>query len=67
MIFCSTATAPSSAMINTVRKLIQCGMDDRWIQLAHMTIGHRQAVSTDCPGDALYDVITSWPDFEPNP
>ncbi|XP_059470218.1 peptidoglycan-recognition protein 2-like [Neocloeon triangulifer] len=61
------SSAPSSTLVDPVRQLIQCGMDDRYVQLAHMTIGHRQAVATDCPGDALYSLIQTWPDFEPNP
>jgi len=62
-----STTAPDNTMVDPVLQLIQCGMDDGWITVEHMTIGHVQAVITDCPGDALYELIQTWPDFEPNP
>jgi N-acetylmuramoyl-L-alanine amidase len=32
----------------------------------YILIGHRQAVSTTCPGNSLFNEITRWPHWTPN-
>ncbi|KAF4520936.1 hypothetical protein B566_EDAN008911 [Ephemera danica] len=58
---------PNNAAINTCKQLIQCGMDARYVQYAHSLLGHRQAVATECPGDALYAEIQTWDNYDPTP
>ncbi|CAG0913904.1 unnamed protein product [Notodromas monacha] len=52
---------PTQVQQNAVQELISCGVELGMISGDYNLIGHRQAVDTDCPGDALYDIITSWP------
>jgi N-acetylmuramoyl-L-alanine amidase len=58
---------PTSAAMATAKQLIQCGIDDGNVMNSHSLIGHRQAVATDCPGNALYAEIKTWDNYDPSP
>ncbi|XP_044737984.1 peptidoglycan-recognition protein LB-like isoform X2 [Chrysoperla carnea] len=57
---------PPSKQLQTVKDLIQCGVDDGYISNDYILYGHRQVRATDCPGDALYKEIQTWPHYSPN-
>lgn len=58
---------PNDKMLLAARKLIVCGIqigaiaEDRWLH------GHRDALCTASPGDALYAIIQKWPRFKGGP
>jgi N-acetylmuramoyl-L-alanine amidase len=54
---------PNSAALNAVQRLISCGVSLGKISGSYALHGHRDGVCTDCPGDALYNRIRSWPRF----
>ncbi|CAG0900370.1 unnamed protein product [Darwinula stevensoni] len=58
---------PNSAAMNTIEDLIDCGIGLGKIQSGYSLMGHRQASATLCPGDMLYDEITTWDHFDPSP
>jgi hypothetical protein len=65
----SAARPPNQAALNAVRQLIECGVESNKIVVDYQLIGHRQntASSTDCPGDALYNEVKSWPHWTSEP
>ncbi|CAG0913905.1 unnamed protein product [Notodromas monacha] len=52
---------PTSAQLKAAKELIACGVEKGKIKSNYKLIGHRQAVSTACPGQKLYDIIKGWP------
>nr|KAG5698049.1 hypothetical protein BaRGS_016697 [Batillaria attramentaria] len=55
-----TNHAPNAAAQNTVKQLIQCGLDNHMISPHYTLKGHRDVGQTACPGTAFYHVIQSW-------
>ncbi|CAB3360563.1 Hypothetical predicted protein [Cloeon dipterum] len=62
-----TSSTPASSAINAAQQLIACGVGQGNVAGAYSLIGHRQAVTTECPGDALYAEIQGWPNWDANP
>lgn len=58
---------PTLAARNAAQQLISCGVPLGHIRQLHNVIGHRQAVATLCPGNALFTNIQGWPRFTHNP
>lgn len=58
---------PTVAARNAARALITCGVSLNHIRPAHWVIGHRQGSATECPGNALFNDLRSWPRFNANP
>uniref|UniRef100_A0A1V1FYX0 Peptidoglycan-recognition protein n=1 Tax=Reticulitermes speratus TaxID=60591 RepID=A0A1V1FYX0_9NEOP len=56
-----TARLPNQAALNAVRQLIQCGVEKNKIRSNYSLKGHRQGGSTSCPGNRLYQELTTWP------
>ncbi|XP_068087076.1 peptidoglycan recognition protein 3 [Anabrus simplex] len=56
---------PSEEMLNLSKSLIECGIARGSIQADYKLLGHRQVRSTECPGDALYNHIQTWPHWNP--
>ncbi|XP_072180857.1 peptidoglycan recognition protein 3-like [Diadema setosum] len=54
-----TYTSPSSTMMNTLYSLLDCLESNNKILSCYTLYGHRQASSTECPGEQLYDLIQS--------
>uniref|UniRef100_A0A6M2E0X6 Peptidoglycan-recognition protein n=1 Tax=Xenopsylla cheopis TaxID=163159 RepID=A0A6M2E0X6_XENCH len=52
---------PSEAMLNAVKNLIACGVAEGHLRQDYVLLGHRQAIATTCPGDRLYQEISTWP------
>nr|AAR92030.1 peptidoglycan recognition protein [Argopecten irradians] len=63
-------TLPSTRARNAARALIQCGVDKGHINEDYTLHGHRDADRrvhpTVCPGQRLYDEISTWPHFDSN-
>merc|ERR1719147_682398 len=58
-------TIPTSAARNVFHELASCMLANGKVSSSYELKGHRQAVSTECPGDALYAEIQSWPHWTP--
>ena len=56
-------TKPNTAALNAVQNLIQCGVNLGHIISTYRLYGHRDASSSSCPGDALYNEIKTWPHY----
>ncbi|XP_071507724.1 peptidoglycan-recognition protein SC2-like [Diadema antillarum] len=54
-----TNTSPSTTMMNTLYSLLDCLESNNKILSCYTLYGHRQASSTECPGEQLYDLIQS--------
>ena len=49
--------------ISAAKNLIACGVQTGRIVSNYKLYGHRDAGNTDCPGDALYALIQTWPKY----
>lgn len=58
---------PVQAALNAAHQLIACGVSLGHVKSNYGIIGHRQAVSTECPGNSLYNEIKKWPGYVANP
>jgi len=56
-------SVPPTAALNAAKNLIACGISLGKIAPDYRLYGHRDAGTTDCPGDALYRVIQGWPHY----
>lgn len=54
---------PSTEMLDGTRKLIAYAVDAGHVSANYTLLGHRQARSTECPGDRLFNEISDWPHF----
>ncbi|XP_002730506.1 peptidoglycan recognition protein 1-like [Saccoglossus kowalevskii] len=55
---------PNTAAMDACYDLLQCGKDEGFItRFGHCIQGHRDAGTTSCPGDALYNDMQSWPEY----
>ncbi|XP_075771384.1 peptidoglycan-recognition protein SC2-like [Pelodiscus sinensis] len=59
-----TGRTPSPAALNAARGLIQCAISRGYLRRDYTLKGHRNVNPTDCPGNALYRLITKWPHFK---
>ncbi|GBM58563.1 Peptidoglycan recognition protein 3 [Araneus ventricosus] len=55
---------PSAAMIDAAMKLIDCGVEKKFILATLQIRGHRDAKCTACPREALYSIIQKCPAFK---
>ncbi|XP_013189634.2 peptidoglycan-recognition protein LB [Amyelois transitella] len=62
-----TQSLPTSKQIKTAKALIHAGIQLGYIKPDYKLVGHRQVRDTQCPGDALYREIQSWPHYAPFP
>ena len=56
-------TLPNTLAISKVKELIACGVTGGWTKPNYTLKGHRDASSTDCPGNTLYAEIKKWPNY----
>nr|AGU68335.1 peptidoglycan recognition protein 1a [Sinohyriopsis cumingii] len=61
-----TNKLPNSAALTAVHNIIDCGILKGKITPDYKMYGHRNAGTTECPGQQLYDLIRRWPHFDPN-
>lgn len=53
-------------MLQATHDLIDYAIAHGHLSSDYTLYGHRQVRSTECPGDALFNEITTWPHFQPN-
>ncbi|XP_012257306.2 peptidoglycan-recognition protein LC-like [Athalia rosae] len=58
---------PPKHQLHAVRQLIELGVKGGKISPDYKLLGHRQVSKTLSPGDALYNVIKTWPHWSPTP
>lgn len=59
---------PPQQQLETVHKLIDYGVSLGKIKPDYTLFGHRQVrEGTECPGDRLFEEISTWEHFSPNP
>ncbi|XP_023572881.1 N-acetylmuramoyl-L-alanine amidase [Octodon degus] len=59
-----TKTLPSKAALHTVRDTLpSCAVRAGLLRSDYQVLGHRQLVHTDCPGDAFFRQLRTWPHF----
>jgi len=58
-----TERLPNAAALKAVKELIACGVGKGKINANYTLCGHRDVLSTTCPGDALYNDLKTWPNW----
>ncbi|XP_071581463.1 peptidoglycan recognition protein 3-like [Temnothorax nylanderi] len=58
---------PNAAAVQAVANLIAHGVQNHKIKNDYKLLGHLQTWTTACPGNSLYTMIKSWPNWSPNP
>lgn len=58
---------PSNDMLENVHQLINYGVSSGKIQENYTLLGHRQVRKTECPGDRLFNEISTWKHFQSLP
>ncbi|KAM6216826.1 N-acetylmuramoyl-L-alanine amidase [Rhynchocyon petersi] len=62
-----TADLPTEAALRIVRdELPRCALRSGYLRPDYKMLGHRQLVNTECPGDALFNLLRTWPRFTPD-
>ncbi|XP_067413336.1 peptidoglycan recognition protein 3-like [Emydura macquarii macquarii] len=59
-----TNRVPNTAALNAAKSLIQCAVSKGFLSSSYILKGHRNVNPTDCPGNALYNLIRTWPRFQ---
>ena len=54
---------PNEAALDALKRLLACGKASGKLRSNYILRGHRDMVSTDCPGQKLYDLIQTWPHY----
>lgn len=58
-------TLPSKSILDLVRhQLAMCATSAGHLKSDYIVHGHRQVVSTSCPGDALYANVQTWEHYK---
>ncbi|XP_050090113.1 peptidoglycan-recognition protein LE-like isoform X3 [Anopheles aquasalis] len=52
---------PPIAQLSAAQQLIKMGLDNNYIAQNYSLYGHRQLAPFESPGQALYDIIKTWP------
>ncbi|XP_077627756.1 N-acetylmuramoyl-L-alanine amidase [Crocuta crocuta] len=62
-----TAELPAKAALHIVQDVLPgCAVRAGLLRPDYQLLGHRQLVHTDCPGDALFNLLRTWPRFAAN-
>ncbi|XP_075411398.1 N-acetylmuramoyl-L-alanine amidase [Tenrec ecaudatus] len=62
-----TAELPTEAALRAVRdELPRCALRSGYLRPDYKVLGHRQLVNTQCPGEALFNLLRTWPRFAPD-
>lgn len=60
-------SAPPQIILSTLQNLAGCGVARGILTSSYELFGHRDAMSTSCPGRNLYNTIRNWPNFSTRP
>ncbi|XP_055375390.1 peptidoglycan-recognition protein LB [Condylostylus longicornis] len=58
---------PSEKMLKAAQAIIKYGIENGHVDPNYELYGHRQVRNTECPGDRLFNEISTWSHFSPNP
>jgi len=58
-----TGRVPNAAAQAAVQNTFDCAIQQGILQANHELFGHRDAGCTACPGDSLYPLIQTWPQY----
>ncbi|XP_037670255.1 peptidoglycan recognition protein 4 [Choloepus didactylus] len=59
-----TGSPPNAAALEAAQNLIQCAVDKKYLTPNYLLVGHSDLSSTLSPGQALYNIIRTWPHFK---
>ncbi|CAO2599008.1 Peptidoglycan recognition protein 4, partial [Lemmus lemmus] len=59
-----TGSSPNSAALEAAQDLIQCAVDKGYLTPNYLLMGHSDVSNTLSPGQALYNIIKTWPHFK---
>jgi hypothetical protein len=62
-----TQELPPEWQLEAVHQLVEYGVEQGFIQEDYKLLGHRQVRDTECPGDRLFNEITTWEHFSETP
>ena len=48
------------------QSFIECALRLQYVRQNYTLLGHRDTRDTECPGDALFEEISAWPQFHFN-
>ncbi|CAH2052127.1 unnamed protein product, partial [Iphiclides podalirius] len=54
---------PPNGMLKATKKLIAMGVANGSVSRDYRLVGHKQIMATECPGMALFDIISTWDHF----
>ncbi|XP_053330050.1 uncharacterized protein LOC128503881 [Spea bombifrons] len=60
-----TERAPNDNALNATKNLISCGVSKGFIRRDYILMGRRNVYKTEGPGNELYKIIQTWPNFRP--
>jgi N-acetylmuramoyl-L-alanine amidase len=61
---CFAGTPPNALSLKAAQDLIQCAVDKGHLTPNYLLMGHSDVTNTLSPGQALYNIIKSWPHFK---
>ena len=61
---CFTGSSPNEAALEAAQDLIQCAVDKGYLTPNYLLMGHSDVSNTLSPGQALYNIIKTWPHFK---
>ncbi|XP_012668459.1 peptidoglycan recognition protein 4 [Otolemur garnettii] len=59
-----TGSPPNAAALEAAQALIQCAVVKGYLAPDYLLVGHSDVTSTLSPGQALYNIISTWPHFK---
>ncbi|XP_004693773.1 PREDICTED: peptidoglycan recognition protein 4 [Condylura cristata] len=59
-----SGVSPNAAALQAAQDLIECAVDKGYLTPSYLLVGQKDVVNTLSPGQALYDIIKSWPHFK---
>ncbi|XP_012514372.1 PREDICTED: LOW QUALITY PROTEIN: peptidoglycan recognition protein 4 [Propithecus coquereli] len=59
-----TGTPPNAAALEAAQDLIQCAVVEGYLTPNYLLVGHSDVTNTLSPGQALYNIISTWPHFK---
>ncbi|XP_008565865.1 PREDICTED: peptidoglycan recognition protein 4 [Galeopterus variegatus] len=60
-----TGTPPNAAALEAAQDLIQCAVVEGYLTPNYLLVGHSDVANILSPGQALYNIIRTWPHFKP--
>lgn len=61
---CFAEQPPNAAALKAAQDLIQCAVAEGYLIPDYLLMGHSDVSNILSPGQALYDIIRTWPHFK---